>query len=90
MLPFIAIPVIHSSGARIASTATAGQLSGSLSNSWIGAFILGNSGLLYSLGLISAGGFFGAAATISGVGSTATAIAAKSLTAVGLAGTTSL
>jgi len=38
--------------------------------------------------LISAGGFFGAAATtISGIGSTATAIAAKSLTAVGLAGT---
>lgn len=90
MLPFIAIPVIHSSGAWIASTATAGYLSGSLSTSWIGAFILGNSGLLSSLGLISAGGFFGAAATtISGIGSTATAIAAKSLTAVGLAGTAS-
>jgi hypothetical protein len=51
-LPFlvIAIPVLHSSGAWIASTGAAGYIAGTLSSTWIGAFVLGNGTLLSSLG----------------------------------------
>ena len=61
MLPLIAVPVIHSSGAWIASTAAGGYLTSTLSATWAGAFIAGNSSLLASAGLASmtaVGGFF--------------------------------
>ena len=45
MLPLLAVPVLHSSGAFIAYSGT-GYLAGTLSSSWLGAFVLGNSGLL--------------------------------------------
>lgn len=87
MIPFIAVPLIHSSGAWIASTAAGGYVAGTLSGTWIGAFILGNSSLLASLGLVSASGIFAAAATgIAGVGTTAAALGGSALTAVGLGG----
>lgn len=87
MVPFIAVPLLHSSGAWIASTAAGGYVAGTLSGTWVGAFILGNSGLLSSLGLVSASGIFAAAATgITGVGSTAAALGASALTALGLGG----
>ena len=62
----IAIPVLHSSGAWIASTAAGGYVAGTLSSTWIGAFILGNSSLLSGLGLVSAAGTGGAALGMSG------------------------
>lgn len=87
MIPFIAVPLIHSSGAWIASTAAGGYVAGTLSGTWVGAFILGNSSLLASLGLVSASGIFAAAATgIAGVGTTAAALGGSALTAVGLGG----
>lgn len=50
-LPFLtlATPVLHSSGSWIASTAAGGYLSGTLASTWIGAFVLGNSGFLVTL-----------------------------------------
>ena len=63
MIPFIAVPLIHSSGAWIASTAAGGYLTGTLSSTWIGAFVLGNASLLSGLGLVSAGGIFTAASS---------------------------
>lgn len=90
MLPMIAVPLLHSSGAWIASTTAGGYVAGTLSGSWVGALILGNSGLLSSLGLVSAGGIFGAAATgIAGVGSTAAALGGSALTTLGLGGVAS-
>ena len=90
MLPMIAVPLLHSSGAWIASTAAGGYIAGTLSGTWVGAFILGNAGLLSSLGLVSAGGIFGAAATgIAGFGSTAAALGGSALTSVGLGGVAS-
>lgn len=87
MVPFIAVPLLHSSGAWIASTAAGGYVAGTLSGTWVGAFILGNAGLLSSLGLVSASGIFAAAATsIAGVGSTAAALGGSALTALGLGG----
>jgi hypothetical protein len=88
-IPFVAlaIPVVHSSGAWIASTAASGYIAGTLSSTWIGAFVLGNSSLLGSLGLVSAAGIFGAtsgglaalaSSTVAGIGS--------GLTAIGLGG----
>ena len=87
MLPVIAVPLLHSSGAWIASTAAGGYVAGTLSGSWVGAFVLGNAGLLSSLGLVSAGGIFAAAASgIAGVTSTAAALSSSALTALGLGG----
>jgi hypothetical protein len=87
MLPMIAVPLLHSSGVWIASTSAGGYVAGTLSGSWVGALVLGNAGLLSSLGLVSAGGIFGAAATgIAGVGSTAAALGGSALSAVGLGG----
>lgn len=62
-LPLLAIPVIHSSGAWIASTAAGGYLAGTLSSTWVGAFVLGNGALLSSVGLASGAAAIGAAAT---------------------------
>ena len=56
MLPLIAVPVLHSSGAWIASTAAGGYLAATLSSTWVGAFIVGNAGILSSLGITSAAG----------------------------------
>lgn len=90
MIPFIAVPLLHSSGAWIASTTAGGYLAGTLSSSWIGAFVLGNSSLLSSLGLVSAGGIFAAASSgIAGVGSTAAALSSSALSAIGLGGVAS-
>lgn len=83
----IAIPVLHSSGAWIASTAASGYIAGTLSSTWIGAFVLGNSTLLGSLGLVSAAGI--ASATYSGliaISSSAVAGVGSGLTAIGLGG----
>ena len=89
-LPFIAIavPVIHSSGGWIASTSAAGYIAGTHTATWIGSFILGNSSLLSSLGLISGAGIFAAGA---GTGLLAGAASSTGvlLTQVGLGGVAS-
>jgi hypothetical protein len=79
-LPLLAVPVIHSAGGWIAS-AGGSYLGGTLSTSWAGAFILGNSSFLSGLGLGAIG--TGAAAFASGAGAAASAGAA----AVGSAAT---
>lgn len=81
----IAIPVLHSSGAWIASTG-AGYIAGTLSSTWIGAFALGNSTLLGSLGLVSAAGIFGATGGLTALTSSAALSVGSALTAVGLGG----
>lgn len=80
MIPVVAIPVIHSSGAWIASAASGGYVSGTLSSSWIGSFVLGNSGLVGALG------FTGLASTsaIFGGGAIATALGLAPPTFLGL------
>jgi len=90
-LPFlaIAIPVLHSSGAWIASTGAAGYIAGTLSSTWIGAFVLGNSTLLSSLGLVSAAGIFGATGGLAALSSSAALGVGSALTAVGLGGVAS-
>jgi uncharacterized protein (DUF697 family) len=90
-LPFlaIAIPVLHSSGAWIASTGAAGYIAGTLSSTWIGAFVLGNSTLLGSLGLVSAAGLFGATGGLAAFSSSAALGVGSALTAVGLGGAAS-
>ena len=88
-LPFfaIAIPVLHSSGGWIASTAASGYIAGTLSNTWIGAFVLGNSSLLSALGLVSAAGIYGAASSgLAALASGAALGMGSALTAVGLGG----
>lgn len=75
----LAIPVIHSSGGWIASSAGA-YIAGTLSTSWIHAFVLGNLGFLSNIGLVSAGSIFGAA--VAGGGSALGA----GLTSIGLGG----
>ncbi len=82
----IAIPVLHYSGAWIASTGAAGYLAGTLSSTWIGAFVLGNSTLLGSLGLVSAAGIFGAAGGLASLSTSAALGVGSALTAVGLGG----
>jgi len=90
-LPFlaIAVPVLHSSGAWIASTAASGYIAGTLSGTWIGAFVLGNSTLLGSLGLVSAAGIFGATGGLAALSSSAALGVGSALTAVGLGGVAS-
>lgn len=90
-LPFlaIAIPVLHSSGAWIASSAASGYIAGTLSSTWIGAFVLGNSTLLGSLGLVSAAGVFGATSGFAALSSSAALGVGSALTAVGLGGVAS-
>jgi hypothetical protein len=83
MLPLLAIPVIHSSGAWIASTAASGYVGSTLSATWIGAFIAGNAGILSTLGITSAAGVY---AAIGGTLTTAGAAVGTGLTAVGLGG----
>ncbi|PLS22171.1 hypothetical protein [Neptunicoccus cionae] len=85
----IAIPVLHSSGAWIASTGAAGYIAGTLSSTWIGAFVLGNGTLLSSLGLVSAAGIFGATGGLAAVTSSAALSVGSALTAVGLGGVAS-
>lgn len=87
-LPFfaIAIPVLHSSGGWIASTAAAGYVSGTLSGTWIGTFVLGNSALLSSTGLISAAGIFGASGGLSALSASATSGVGWLLSTVGFGG----
>lgn len=90
-LPFlaIAIPVLHSSGAWIASTGAAGYIASTLSSTWIGAFVLGNSTLLSGLGLVSAAGIFGATGGLASFSSSAALGVGSALTAVGLGGVAS-
>ena len=83
MLPFIAIPLLHSSGAWIASTAAGGYIAGTLSTTWIGAFVAGNAGLLSGLGITSAAGVY---AALGGTVSSAGTAAGNGLTAAGLSG----
>jgi len=83
MLPLIAVPLIHSSGAWIASTAAGGYVAGTLSTTWVGAFIAGNAGILTGLGLTSGAGVLAAmGGGLSGMG----AALGSGLTAVGLGG----
>lgn len=82
----IAIPILHSSGAWIASTGAAGYIAGTLSSTWVGAFVLGNSTFLSSLGLISAAGIFGATGGLAALTSSAALSVGSALTAVGLGG----
>lgn len=83
MLPLIAVPLLHSSGAWIASTAAGGYVAGTLSSTWIGAFIAGNAGLLSGLGITSAAGVL--AAMGGGLSSVGAALG-SGLSAIGLAG----
>ena len=83
MLPLIAVPIIHSSGAWIASTAAGGYVAGTLSSTWIGAFIAGNAGVLSGLGITSAAGVL--AAMGGGLSSVGVALG-SGLTAIGLGG----
>lgn len=82
----IAVPVLHSSGAWIASTAASGYIAGTLSSTWIGAFVLGNSGLLGTLGLVSSAGIFGATGGLATLSSSAALGIGSALAAVGLGG----
>ena len=79
-LPLLAIPVVHSAGGWIAS-AGGSYLGGTLSATWAGAFISGNSALLSGIGLGSLA--TGAAVFASGAGAAVSAGAA----AVGSAAT---
>lgn len=83
MLPLIAVPILHSSGAWIASTAAGGFVAGTLSSTWIGSFIVGNAGILSGLGITSAAGVL--AAMGGGLSSVGAALG-SGLTAVGLGG----
>lgn len=83
MLPLIAVPILHSSGAWIASTAAGGYVAGTLSSTWIGAFIAGNAGILSGLGITSAAGVL--AAMGGGLSTVGTALG-SGLTAIGLGG----
>lgn len=83
MLPLIAVPLIHSSGAWIASTAAGGYVSGTLSSTWIGAFIAGNAGVLSGLGITSAAGVL---AAVGGGLSSVGAALGTGLSAIGLTG----
>lgn len=87
-VPFlaIAIPVLHSSGGWIASTAASGYVAGTLSSTWVGAFVLGNTALLSSTGLISAAGIFGASGGLSALSASVTSGAGWLLTTIGLGG----
>jgi hypothetical protein len=82
----VAIPVVHSSGVWIASTAASGYITGTLSSTWLGTFILGNSTLLSSFGFISAAGVFGASGGIAALSTSAALGVGSALTAVGLGG----
>lgn len=83
MLPLIAVPLIHSSGAWIASTAAGGYVAGTLSTTWVGAFIAGNATILTGLGLTSGAGVLAAmGGGLSGMG----AALGTGLSAVGLGG----
>ena len=70
MLPLLAIPVLHSSGAFIAYSGT-GYLAGTLSSTWLGAFVMGNAGLLAGSSALTAGAvggiFAGAKSSVTGV-----------------------
>lgn len=86
-IPFIAlaIPVLHSSGAWIASTAAGGYVAGTLSSTWTGAFILGNKALVTGAGLVSGAGLWGA---LGGAGSAAAGgagVISSTLAALGFA-----
>jgi hypothetical protein len=85
-LPFLAlaIPVLHSSGAWIATSAASGYIAGTLSCTWIGAFVLGNSALLSGVGLVSAAGLFGASGGLTTLASGAVAGIGSGLAALGL------
>ena len=85
----VAVPVLHSSGAWIASTAATGYLAGTLSSTWIGSFVLGNSSLLSSLGLVSGAGIFGASGGLAALTSGASLGIGSALSAVGLGGVAS-
>lgn len=85
MFYLLAIPVLHSSGAWIAYGA-GGYLAGTLASTWIGAFVLGNSALLASLGLISGAGLAGAMGILSGAASATALGVGSALTTIGLGG----
>ena len=75
MLPLIAVPVVHSAGGWIASTAAGGYLAGTLSSTWAGAFIAGNATALAASGVAAAtavGGYVVGAgsAAVTSVGTT--------------------
>jgi hypothetical protein len=83
-LPLLAIPVLHASGAWIASAGGC-YLAGTLSSTWIGAFVLGNTALVSAVGLVTGA----SAVAISGAtipSTTTAAIKAATLTKAGLAG----
>lgn len=82
-MPLIAVPLIHSSGAWIASTAVGGYAAGTLSSTWIGAFIAGNAGILSGLGITSAAGVL---AAVGGGLSSVGAALGSGLSAIGLTG----
>lgn len=83
----VAVPVLHSSGAWIASTAAGGYIAGTLSSTWVGALVLGNAKLFSTLGVVSAAGLAGA---LGGTGAVSAGVVASGvgalLTKIGLGG----
>ncbi|WP_170790518.1 hypothetical protein [Ruegeria lacuscaerulensis] len=84
----LAIPVLHSSGAWIAYAGT-GYLAGTLSSTWIGAFVLGNASWLAGAGLISSAAIASATGVLSGIGAGAASAIGVGLSSVGLGGVAS-
>ena len=83
----IAIPVVHAAGGWIASTSAAGYLAGTLSSTWMGAFVAGNAALLKGAGIAAATGVAGFA---GGVATGVSGLASSAAVAVGLAPATFL
>lgn len=82
-LPLLAIPVVHSAGGWIAS-AGGSYLAGTLSGSWAGAFIAGNSALLSGIGIGASAVGAGAAAVVTGAGAAVTSAATSAGVALGI------
>ena len=83
----IAIPVVHAAGGWIASTSAAGYLGGTLSATWMGAFVAGNAALLKGAGVAALAGVSGFA---GGVATGVSGMASSAAVAVGLAPATFL
>lgn len=82
----LAWPVLHSSGAWIASTSAAGYVSGTLASSWTAAFVLGNSKLLSAFGIVSTAGLMTAGGGLAAVATGAAVGVGGWLSSIGLGG----
>ncbi len=83
----IAIPVVHAAGGWIASTSAAGYLAGTLSSTWMGAFVAGNAAMLKGAGIVA---LTGVGSFAGGVMTGVSGLASSTMVAVGLAPATFL